>query len=130
MDTAVNLADRSYFQNALTTRTFAIGEYQFGRITQKATVNLAQPSMDEQGNLRAVVYAALDLAWLYNLMTNANLPPGSSMTVMDHNRVTLARYPDPEGKYVGRAIATAASTRTPQEEAARPRERVRIWPKP
>ena len=58
----VNVADRPYFQIATNTRAFAIGEYQYGRITKKATVNLAYPAIAPDGELRAVVYVALDLA--------------------------------------------------------------------
>ena len=35
-----------------------------GRITGKATVNFGYPVLDDADHLRAVVFAALDLAWL------------------------------------------------------------------
>jgi len=98
----VNLADRAYIRRALETRGFAVGEYQIGRLTGKATVNFGHPVLDEAGGVQAVVFAALDLAWLNELAANARLPRGSTLTVVDRNGVILARYPD-GGKWVGKA---------------------------
>jgi len=118
----VNLGDRSYFTEATNTRAFAFGEYQLGRITKKATVNVATPAIDASGQIRAVVYAALDLGWLYHLVTNSALPNGSSLTVIDRKRVTLVRYPDPKGEYVGQQL----NFRSSRTNGAPQGERVRI----
>jgi signal transduction histidine kinase len=119
----VFMGDQSYFQLATNTRAFAIGDYQLARITKRATVNVAAPAFDSAGQLRAVVFAALDLSWLYNLITNSALPAGSSLTVLDRNRVTLVRYPDPKGEYVGQQLAfRQRNTNDPPS----PRERVRV----
>jgi signal transduction histidine kinase len=99
------LGDRSYFQLATNKGQFVIGDYQLGRVTKKATLNVATPALDQSGQLSAVVYAALDLSWLYHLITNAALPPGSSLTVLDRNRITLVRYPD-EG-LIGQPVSTS-----------------------
>jgi signal transduction histidine kinase len=96
----VYLGDRVYLRRALETRDFAIGEYQVGRITRKATVNFGYPVLDDAGHVRAVVFAALDLAWLNQLARQAGLPPGTMLTVIDRNGTILSRYPD-EGKWVG-----------------------------
>ncbi len=87
--------DRVYFRQALETRSFAIGEYQIGRITRKATINFGYPVLDNTGRVRAVVFSALDLAWLGQLAAQAELPPGSMLTVIDRNGTVLAHYPDP-----------------------------------
>ena len=60
----VNLADRSFFQRALSTRDLSIGDYQVGRITGKPSFNLGYPVFDPSGQVQAVVFAALDLDWL------------------------------------------------------------------
>ena len=96
----VYLGDRVYFRRALETRDFAIGEYQVGRITRKATVNFGYPVVGDAGDARAVVFAALDLAWLNQLARQAELPPGTMLTVIDRNGTILSRYPD-DGKWVG-----------------------------
>ena len=89
------VGDRVYFQRALETRSFAIGDYQIGRITGKATINFGYPVLDDRGRVRAVVFSALDLAWLGQLAARAELPPGSMLTVIDRNETVLAHYPDP-----------------------------------
>jgi signal transduction histidine kinase len=100
----VNLGDRLYFQLAVETRQFAIGDCQIGKITKKATLNVGYPALSSTGALRAVVYAALDLTWLKSMLTNSTLPQGSSLTVVDRNRVTLVRHPDPRNEYVGQVL--------------------------
>ena len=99
----VYVGDRVYFQRALETRDFAIGEYQVGRVTGKATLNFGYPVLDDVGRVGAVVVAALDLAWLNELASQAALPTGSMLTVIDRNGTILSRYPD-EGKWVGKLM--------------------------
>ena len=100
----LNLGDRDYFQRALQTRDFAVGEYQIGRVTGKATLNAGYPVIDEAGGVVGVVYAALDLAWLSEFVAQAPLPPESALTVIDRRGTVLARYPDP-ARWVGRSLA-------------------------
>ena len=96
----VYLGDRVYFRHAVETRDFAIGEYQVGRITRKASVNFGYPVLNDAGDVNAVVFAALDLVWLNQLAKQAELPPGTMLTVIDRNGTILSRYPD-NGKWVG-----------------------------
>ena len=93
------LGDRVFFQRAFETRDFAIGEYQIGRLTDKASVNFGYPVLDDAGRVQAVVFAALDLAWLNKLASQAGLPEGTMLTVTDRNGRILSRYPD-DGKWV------------------------------
>lgn len=106
----VNLADRGYVRDALVTRAFAVGEYQVGRITGKASINFGYPVIDETGQRHAVVFAALNLTWLNDLAARAGLPQGSTLTVVDRNGIVLARYPDPE-PWVGRPAPEASIIR-------------------
>ncbi len=92
----VNVADRAYFQRAMATRDFAIGDHQVGRVTGKGTINFGYPFVSGAGEVKAVVFAALDLAWLHKLAAEAQLPQGSTFTVIDSNATILARYPDHE----------------------------------
>lgn len=89
------VGDRVFFRQALETRSFAIGDYQIGRITGKATINFGYPVLDHAGRVRAIAFSALDLAWLGQLAARADLPPGSMLTVIDRNGTVLAHYPDP-----------------------------------
>jgi PAS domain S-box-containing protein len=109
----VNAADRGYFQRALQTRDFAIGDYQIGRITGKNSINFGYPILDEDGQVQAVVFAALDLDWLnrreYEL--TAQLPQGSTLTKIDRDGVVLVHEPDPE-KWVGQSALETPLVKT------------------
>jgi signal transduction histidine kinase len=103
MTSQVYAGDRAYFQRAVKSREFTIGEYQIGRITGKAALNFGYPVVDDTGHVAAVVVAALDLAWLNELAGQAGLPPGTMLTVIDRNGTILSRYPD-ERKWVGKLM--------------------------
>ncbi len=107
----VNIADRPYFQHAFKTRNFSIGEYQIGRIVGKPTVNFGYPVIAETGEVKAVVYVALDLTWLNHLIAEPQLPEGSTLMLIDHNCNILAHNPDPE-KWVGKAIPESPLVKT------------------
>ena len=71
----VALGDRPYFQRAVATRRFAVGDYQVGRVTGKASLNVAYPILSEGGAVEGAVFAAIDLGWLRQLVQDAQLPP-------------------------------------------------------
>ena len=98
----VYAGDRAYFRRARETREFAIGDYQIGRITGKATLNFGHPVF-VNGHLRVVLFAALDLTWLNEFAGRVGLPAGSMLTVIDRHGTVLARYPD-HAKWVGKSM--------------------------
>jgi PAS domain S-box-containing protein len=102
----VNLADRSFFQRALATRDLSIGDYEVGRVTDKPSFNLGYPVFDSSGQVRAVVFAALDLDWLNrsDYAVQMALPEGATWTKIDGQGTILARYPAPEKWLVGEAL--------------------------
>ncbi|MBI3606850.1 MAG: EAL domain-containing protein [Nitrospirae bacterium] len=102
----LSASDRAYFQRAVAAREFAVGDYQVGRITKKATVNFGYPVLDAAGTVQGVVFAALDLAWLNRLASDTQLPAGSTLTVIDRDGTILVRYPDAEN-WVGRSASEA-----------------------
>lgn len=104
---AVNVADRPYFVRARQSADFAIGDYQIGRITFSATLALAYPILDQQHEFQGVVFAALNLDWLNQLITQADLPPDSIFTVTDKFGTILVRHPEPE-KWVGRSTTESS----------------------
>ncbi len=96
MAAGLNLADRAYFQRAVKTRRFAVGDFQIGRITGRASVNLAYPVLDIAGDLEAVVFSALDIGRFHATVADATLPEHATITVLDSRGTILARYPDTE----------------------------------
>jgi hypothetical protein len=106
----LNLADRVYVPEALARRTFAMGEYQIGRITGKASINVGYPMLDPTEAVQAIIFAALDLAWLTQLAAAAHLPSGTALTVLDRQGTVVVRYPDPE-RWVGQSLPEDALVR-------------------
>ncbi|XGC79969.1 GAF domain-containing protein [Bdellovibrio bacteriovorus] len=99
-----NLSDRLYFTKALEKKSFAIGEFQIGRITKKPTLNFSHVVLDNNKKPKYVVYAALDLSWLKQLGTKAVLPTQATMMILDHKGFILGRYPDSDLR-IGKVIA-------------------------
>ncbi len=115
----VNLADRDYFQRTLLGRNFAVGDYQVGRVTGVPSINFGYPIFDETGQIKAVVFAALDLDWLNRIEyeVTAQLPQGTTLTKIDTDGIILVRHPDPEQR-VGQPWSETSLTgtvRTPED---------------
>ncbi len=111
----VNIKDRTFFQKAVQTRDFAVGEYQIGRITGRAELNFGYPVLNAGGDIRAVVFAALDLNRLIRVAAEAYLPAGSTVTLLDGSGKVLARRPDPQ-RLVGQILPEAALIRAAAAE--------------
>jgi hypothetical protein len=104
------LADRVYVREALARRTFAMGEYQIGRIMGKASINVGYPVLDPTEAVQAIIFAALDLAWLMQLAAAAHLPSGTALMVLDRQGTVVVRYPDPE-RWMGQSLPEEALVR-------------------
>lgn len=98
-----NLGDRLYFTKVIKSKRFSIGEFQVGRITGKPTVNFGYPLFDAKKNIRAVLFAAVDLNVLKQMTVKAGLPMQASFFILDENGNFLVRYPASEEK-MGHAI--------------------------
>jgi PAS domain S-box-containing protein len=105
-DGPINLAHRDYFQQILQTHEFAISSFQSDSISGRATLDVGYPILDESGQVQAVIFAALDLTWLNQLAAQAQLPEGSTLTVIDRNGTILVRYPEPD-LWVGHTLPEA-----------------------
>ena len=92
----VNLADRPHFKTAIEERRFVAGDYIFGRVIRKHTINLTYPVTQDDGTVVAVVFAALDLSQLDSFSENISLPPGSLLVTTDRHGNILSRRPDPD----------------------------------
>jgi PAS domain S-box-containing protein len=114
MTNPVNLADRSYFQRALSSHAFSIGDYQVGRISGKPSFDLGCPVFDPAGRAQAVVFAALDLDWVNrsDYALQKLLPEGATWTKIDGKGTILARYPAPEKLVVGEPLPDRALLKT------------------
>jgi hypothetical protein len=64
LEKTVNFSDRRWFQDVLRTKDFLSSVYVFGRITSKPLSVYGYPVLDNSNNLKAVVFAGIDLTWL------------------------------------------------------------------
>ena len=101
----VNLGDRSHFKRAISERRFIAGDYVFGRVIRRHTINLTYPVIDRSGTVAAVVFAAMDLPGLDTFVNDINLPPGSVLVTADANGTIISRRPDPERWFGSRVPA-------------------------
>ncbi|HLF29124.1 MAG TPA: PAS domain S-box protein [Anaerolineae bacterium] len=92
----VNVVDRPYFSRAVLTLNFSLGDYEYNRVTGQALLNFGYPVLDFNGRARVVIFATLDLAWLGQLASQAQLPQGSTFTVIDRRGAILLDYPTGE----------------------------------
>ncbi|MEH6434831.1 hybrid sensor histidine kinase/response regulator [Massilia sp. DD77] len=102
----VNLGDRRHFKRAVSERRFIAGDYVFGRVIRKHTINLTYPVIDRRGQVVAVVFAAMDLAGLDTFVNDISLAPGSILETADSSGALISRRPDPE-RYFGQKISPA-----------------------
>ncbi len=113
----VNLGDRSHFRRAIAERRFIAGNYIFGRVIGRHTINLTYPVI--KGNdVAAVLFAAMDLVELDKFVLDVQLSPGSVLWTVDGEGTIISRRPDPAawfGKPIaaGLKAALAARPRTP-----------------
>jgi len=101
---SINFPESHWFHKTLQTRDFTIGNYQVARLTRRAVLPLAYPSVDEAGKIRAVVFAVLDLEWLKVMAAGSALPKGSTVTIADDRGLILAHHPGGE-PWIGKSIA-------------------------
>ena len=98
-----NQTNCPFFRRALATRAFAMGDFPDGQATGNPTVTFGCPVFDSDGEVQAVVFAALDLDWIsrFDSALPAQLPPGATWSEIDRTGRILVRYPSPE-KWIGR----------------------------
>jgi hypothetical protein len=99
----VNITDRPYFQRAVETRGFGVGEYQIGRVSHRQSINFGYPLLDKEGKTEGVVYLAIDLEWLNQFAATVQRPSGSTISMFDGEGTILVHRPLPQ-KWVGKSI--------------------------
>lgn len=102
-----NLADRSYFQRVLQTKSFSIGDYQVGRVSGQSSLNFGYPVLDSEGRLTRVLFASLKLGLLSEAARSVILPKGGAITIIDRTGTVLARVPDAQ-KWIGKSLTNEA----------------------
>jgi signal transduction histidine kinase/DNA-binding response OmpR family regulator/HPt (histidine-containing phosphotransfer) domain-containing protein len=100
----VRVDQRPFFQSAVASREFSVGNYQTNPISGEPGLNLGYPIYGEDGALRGVLFASLGLAWASEFLHRANLPEGTTLLVVDREGTIVSRSVDPQ-KWVGKNLA-------------------------
>jgi hypothetical protein len=99
----VNVADRSYFQRAVDTRAFSIGDIHRSRVSGADFVALSQPVLDAAGKVKAVITASVRPSWMNTVLAGIELPEGASANLVDSAGQVVAHAPE-RPELVGRSI--------------------------
>ncbi len=94
-----NIVDRAYLRH-----TLASGGFRVGRLASKSSINLAVPVFNARDKPRFLLFAALDLSRLNQIIAHIPAPPGSILLLADNKGSVLAHVPDPQS-WTGKSIA-------------------------
>ncbi len=129
----INVADQPFFQRALQTRSFAVGDYRPSGLTGgPPSFNFGYPILDPTGKVQAVLFAELDLGQLNQSLMDAAMPKGAVFIIVDRKGKILGWYPGPK-TWVGRSmpessVATMLANRQEGlEETAGPDRVLRLY---
>jgi signal transduction histidine kinase/HAMP domain-containing protein len=97
----LNAAHFDWFQQAVSTHSFAMGEYAIARVSQQAAIPISYPVVDEHGQVTTVLLAGLSLEWLdaqieHQALPGKVTPADVVIMVVDRNGTILARQPGQE----------------------------------
>jgi signal transduction histidine kinase len=102
----VNYSDLPFFQEVLRVKDFVFASYITPRIAGKPGIAVLYPALDAEGQVQTVVFAGIDLDWLDGFVATAQLPEGSTLTLVDASGTIVTRYPDPE-RWRGQNLPTS-----------------------
>ncbi|MGB3865907.1 MAG: diguanylate cyclase [Xanthobacteraceae bacterium] len=96
--TGLDLSDRPYVRDALTSGSLVLSDYIFSRATRQPTIMAAYPLRASGGaRLNSVIIAAVNLRWMSSVMNEFGGRPGVTALLIDSQGVVLAAPDDLAG---------------------------------
>ena len=90
----VNVADRPYIQEALTTKDFSISNFQVDRFAGVTSINFAYPVINPVTHKTVgLVVAVVSLDWWGKFLSESSLPENSVAYITDNENKIIATYP-------------------------------------
>lgn len=99
----IDMKDRSYFRDALTSAGPTVGEYTHSRLSNAPVLPISKRVTGPDGTVRGVLATGIRLDWLGDRLRERGLSPGGALTIADRKGVILARHPESE-RFVGTRI--------------------------
>ncbi len=93
--------DVPFFEQAMRTGEFTVGNYRFSQRLNRAILPLAMPYQNPAGERAGVVAVALDLGWVSKRLSTLQWRPQQAFAIVDRDGLFLVRPPDHE-RYVGK----------------------------
>ncbi len=91
--TPENLLRCPHYQQTLLATDFVVGDYHVCDVTGEAILGLGLPMLDDNGQIRLILHVSLNLAWINELITQAQLPEGSTAYTFDREGRVLTTFP-------------------------------------
>jgi len=89
----IDFARHSLVRRVFRTNDFVIGDYQLLGNWRRRALMFGYPIRDDSGAVRDVLFAALNVRWIEQLVAETNLPAGMEFTILDGNGTILTRVP-------------------------------------
>jgi signal transduction histidine kinase len=87
----IDISDRDYFKEAVSTGKFAVGRYIFGRISQKPFLPMALPIFDAQNRISGLLITGKEPTWIEQRLSDRNLPEGTRVSIVDRSGKVFVR---------------------------------------
>ena len=94
----LTIADRAYFQRPLTTKAFAVGELNTGRISGAHVLGFGHPLMNDEGEVTGVLFANLDVWTLSESLASDAGREDATISIFDRTGALVARSREAEGR--------------------------------
>jgi PAS domain S-box-containing protein len=104
-----NIADRSYFQRAVSNSQFTIGNFTVSRLSQQPVLGFGMPVLDPSNKLIGVAFILLDLNSRFVKLQNIKLKSTLQLDIIDSNALLLVSNHAPESA-VGTPFAGVVAT--------------------
>jgi len=105
--------DEPFIQDALAGTSFTVGPYRTNPLTQRTIISFAAPVRGGAGEIDRAIVVTLDLGSQSTFLTNATLPDGGIIQLVDEDGTLLLQRPPQEGVVIGASLRG-----TPVVEAA------------
>jgi signal transduction histidine kinase len=93
---ARSIADREYFQRAMASGGFVVGDFMYGKVRRQPTLAFAYPMRDDAGEIVHVIFANIDLTVLSRSLESETQIAGTTISLLDRNGALIARSTDAE----------------------------------
>lgn len=90
----LNVKDRKYFKDVMRTKSFSVGEYTRGRLTQKPVLHYAYPLLTADRKVESVLIASFDLMYYDKVFKTSNLGNDAIFTFVDYRGTILYHSPN------------------------------------